>query len=153
LAGQGVASQPVLPYTRYAMVLSAAITIFVGVQAPQAVSLDLRFRTLPLYLSRPLGRDDYVQAKYGALSLGLFILMAVPILIMYVGSLFAEFPAGRETGDAALALVGAMLYALVLSGIALVIASATTRRGFGIAAIITVLALSYAIVPALQGWI
>ncbi len=153
LAGQGVASQPVLPYTRYAMVLSAAITIFVGVQAPQAVSLDLRFRTLPLYLSRPLGRDDYVQAKYGALSLGLFILMAVPILIMYVGSLFAEFPAGRETGDAALALVGAMLYALVLSGIALVIASATTRRGFGIAAIITVLALSYAIVTALQGWI
>jgi ABC-2 type transport system permease protein len=153
LAGQGVLSEPVLPYTRYAMVLSAAITIFVGVQATQAVSLDLRFHTLPLYLSRPLSRDDYVRAKYAALSLGLFILIAVPILIMYTGSLFAEFPVGRETGDAALALAGAMLYALVLAGIALVIASTTTRRGFGIAAIITVLVLSYAIVTGLQGWI
>jgi ABC-2 type transport system permease protein len=152
LAGQGAVSEPVLPYTRYATVLSAAIAIFVAVQAPQAVSLDLRFRTLPLYLSRPLGRDDYVQAKYAALSFGLFLLMAVPILIMYIGSLFAAFPIGRETADAALALVGALLYALVLGGIALVIASATTRRGFGIAAIITVLALSYAIVSALQGW-
>lgn len=153
LAGQGAVTEPVLPYTRYAMVLSAAIAIFVAVQAPQAVSLDLRFHTLPLYLSRPLDRADYVRAKYAALSLGLFLLIAVPILIMYIGSLFAEFPAGRESGDVALALAGAVLYALVLAGIALVIASATTRRGFGIAGIITVLALSYAIVNALQGWV
>lgn len=153
LAGQGVASEPVLPYTRYPMALSAAIAIFVAVQATQAVSLDLRFHTLPLYLSRPLARADYVRAKYAALTLGLFLLMAVPILIMYIGSVFAEFPIGRESGDAVLALIGAMLYALVLGGIGLVIASLTARRGFGIAGVIAVLALSYAIVTALQGWV
>ncbi|HEX6337429.1 MAG TPA: hypothetical protein VFZ85_10775 [Jiangellaceae bacterium] len=153
LAGQGVASEPVLPYTRYPMVLSAAIAIFVAVQATQTVSLDLRFHTLPLYMSRPLARVDYVRVKYAALALGLLILMAVPILIMYVGSLFAEFPIGRETGDVALALIGASLYALVLAGIGLMIASLTARRGFGVAGVIAVLTLSYAIVSALQGWV
>jgi ABC-2 type transport system permease protein len=153
LAGQGAATEPVLQYARYPIVLSAAIAIFVAVQATQAVSLDLRFHTLPLYMSRPLTRADYVRAKYAALTLGLFLLMAVPILIMYVGSLFAEFPIGRETGDVVLALIGAMLYALVLGGIGLVIASLTARRGFGISGVIAVLTLSYAIVTALQGWV
>lgn len=153
LGGQGAATEPVLQYPRYPIVLSAALAIFVAVQATQAMSLDLRFHTLALYMSRPLARADYVRAKYAAMALGLFLLMAVPMLTMYAGSLFAEFPIGRETGDVALALIGAGLYALVLGGIGLVIASLTARRGIGIASVIAVLSLSYAIVTALQGWV
>jgi ABC-2 type transport system permease protein len=150
-AGQGVVSEPPLAYTSYAMVMQAAIAIFLATQAPQAVSLDLRFNTVPLYFSRPLERVDYVAAKYGALAMGVFILLAVPILIMYVGALLAEFSFGGETADVAVALAGALMYALVLSGVCLLIASTTARRGFGVAAIITVLALSYTVVTALQG--
>lgn len=150
-ASQMQLTEPLLPYTRYAMVTQAAIAIFVAVAAPQAVSLDLRFHTLPLYLSRPLERDDYVRAKLAALATAVFILIAVPLLVMYLGALAAEFDAGTQTAEFLEALAGAVLFAAVLSGIALVIASLTARRGFGIAAIITVLAFSYTIVTSLQG--
>ncbi|GAA4432953.1 ABC transporter permease [Georgenia halophila] len=149
-SGQGQLTEPVLAYTRFAMVTQAAIAIFVAVAAPQAVSLDLRFHTLPLYLSRPLERVDYVRAKYAALTTAVFILIAVPLLIMYVGSLAAEFDAGTQTVEVAQALVGAALFAVVLAGVGMLIASLTARRGFGIAAIVTVLALSYAVVTGLQ---
>jgi ABC-2 type transport system permease protein len=151
LGGQGQITQPPLPYTRYAMVTQAAIAIFLAISAPQAVSLDLRFHTLPLYLSRPLARVDYVRAKLTALATATFILIAAPLLVMYLGALLAEFDAGAQTLDVLQALLGALAYSVVLSSIALVIASWTKRRGFGIAAIITVFALSYGIVSGLQG--
>jgi ABC-2 type transport system permease protein len=146
-----VTSEPVLPYTRYAVVLQAALTIFLAAQAPQSVSRDLRFKTVPLYFSRPLERIDYVAAKYAALAAALFVLLAVPLLIMYAGALLGGFPFGPQTGDLALGMVGAALFALVLAGVGLVIASLTGRRGFGVAGIITVLALSYAVVSSVQG--
>lgn len=152
-AGQGTLTEPPLPYARYAMVIQAVLAIFVAAQAPQAASLDLRFRTLPLYFSRPMERTDYVVAKYAALAIGVFILVAVPLLLMYAGALLGELPAGSQTVDVLLALAGAALFALVLSGIGLVIASLTARRGFAVAGIITVLTLSFAIVSALQGLI
>lgn len=149
--GQGLVTEPLLAYTRYAMVTQAAIAIFVAVAAPQAVSLDLRFHTLPLYLSRPLERTDYVRAKLAALTTAVFLLIAVPLLVMYLGALAAEFDAGTQTVEFLEALAGAVLFAVVLSGVSLVIASLTARRGFGIAGIITALAFSYTIVTSLQG--
>ena len=151
LAGQGAATGPVLPYTRYAMVTQAAIAIFLAVAAPQAVSLDLRFHTLPLYLSRPLERVDYARAKLAAVATAVFLLIAVPLLVMYLGALAARFDAGEQTLDLLQALVGAALFAAILSSLAVLIASLTSRRGFGVAAIVTVLALSYGIVSSLQG--
>ncbi|CAM3764249.1 ABC transporter permease [Isoptericola cucumis] len=150
MAGQGMIAEPVLPYTRYAMVTQAAVAIFVAVAAPQAVSLDLRFHTLPLYLSRPLERVDYVRAKLAALATAVFLLLAAPLLVMYLGALAAGFDAGTQTVELLQALAGAVLFAAVLSGIGLVIASLTARRGFGVAAIMTVLALSYAVVTSMQ---
>ncbi|GAA1992213.1 ABC transporter permease [Isoptericola halotolerans] len=147
----GQLSGPVVPYTRYAMILQAALAIFVAVAAPQSVSLDLRFHSLPLYLARPLARADYVRAKLTALTTAVFLLLAAPLLVMYLGSLAAGFDAASETADVAQALLGALLYAAVLSSVSLVIASLTSRRGFGIAAIVTVLVLSYSIVSSMQG--
>ncbi|MFC8597186.1 ABC transporter permease [Isoptericola sp. NPDC057191] len=150
LAGQGAITGPVLPYTRYAMVTQAAVAIFLAVAAPQAVSLDLRFHTLPLYLARPLERVDYARAKLSAVATAVFLLLAAPLLVMYLGALAAGFDAGRQTVDLLEALVGALLFAAILSGVAVLIASWTARRGFGVAAIVTVLALTYAVVTSLQ---
>lgn len=140
-----------LAYSRYAVVTQGILTIFVAAQAPASLSRDLRFKTVPLYFSRPLERSDYVLAKFGGLAAALFLLLTAPLLIMYVGALLAEFPAGRETGDVLLALVGAAVFAVVFAGVGLVIASLTPRRGLGVAAIITLFALSFAAVSALQG--
>ncbi len=149
--GAGITSELVLPYSAYTFTTQAILTIFVAAQAPVSLSRDLRFKTVPLYFSRPIERSDYVLAKLGALSVALFLLLAAPMLIMYVGALLAELPAGRETGDLLLALLGAVVFSVVFAGIGLLIASLTARRGFGVAAIITVFALSFAAVSALQG--
>lgn len=146
-------TEPVMPYTRFAMVTQAALAIFLAVAAPQAVSLDLRFHTLPLYLSRPLERGDYVRAKLGALTVAVFLLVAVPLLVMYLGALAAQFDVSEQTAQFLQALVGAALFAAVLAAVSLVIASLTGRRGFGIAGIITVLTLSYAVTSTLQGMV
>lgn len=150
-AGMGQITGPVVPYTRYAMIMQAALAIFVAVAAPQAVSLDLRFHSLPLYLARPLERVDYVRAKLAATTTAVLILLAVPLVVLYLGSLAAGFDAGRESVDLAQALLGAVLFSAVLASLSVLIASFTARRGFGIAAIVTVLALSYSIVSSLQG--
>ncbi len=125
----------------YIFALSSAITIFLAAQAPVMVSRDLRFRTMPLYLSRPLTRNDYVLAKYGAMSTALFILIAVPQTALFIGALLGKMEFWPNAKDWASGLLGAVLLSLVLSGIGLLIASVTPRRGFGVAAVITVLLL------------
>ncbi|WP_053204846.1 ABC transporter permease [Jiangella muralis] len=149
--GAGITSELVLPYSAYTFTTQAILTIFVAAQAPVSLSRDLRFRTVPLYFSRPLERSDYVLAKFGGLATALFLLLTAPLLIMYVGALLAEFPAGRETGDLLLALLGTVVFAVVFAGVGLVVASLTPRRGLGVAAIITVFALSFAAISTLQG--
>lgn len=140
-----------IPYTRYAVVTQAAIAIYLAAQAPVLFSRDLRFRTVTLYFSRPLTRLDYVIAKYFALVAALMILMTAPLLVMYGGGLLAKLPAGAQTTAFLEGLVGAFLFALVFAGIGGLISSLTARRGFGVAAIITVLTVSYGGVSTLAG--
>jgi ABC-2 type transport system permease protein len=135
---------PTLPlgYTEYVFALQVAVVIFVGSQAPAAMSRDLRFRVAPLYFSRPITRAQYVQAKYAGLATALFVLMAVPLTLLFVGALLAELPLEDQVRDYLRALIGAVVLALVLAGIGLVIAALTPRRGLGVAAVVGVLLVS-----------
>ncbi|MFI2414001.1 ABC transporter permease [Streptomyces sp. NPDC018947] len=139
-----------LDYTRYAIVLQAVISLFVAAQAPQSVSRDLRFKTVPLYFSRPIETADYVRAKYAALASALFILTAAPLLVLYVGALLAKLDFADQTKGFAQGLVSVALLSLLFGGLGLVIASVTPRRGFGIAAVIAVLTITYGAVSTLQ---
>jgi ABC-2 type transport system permease protein len=139
----GVTGADKLPveYTQYPFILWPAISIFLAAQAPASVSRDLRFRVMQLYFSRPLSRDDYVRAKFAALASALLILVAVPVVVLYAGALLAKLPFWAQTRGGLEGLATAVLAAVILSGIGLVIAAITPRRGFGVAAIITVLLL------------
>jgi ABC-2 type transport system permease protein len=138
-------------YTRYAVLLQAVITLFVASQAPQSVSRDLRFKTTPLYFSRPIERVDYVAAKYAALTTALFLLTALPLLILYVGALLAKLDFTDQTAGFAKGLVSVLLLSLLFAGIGLVIAAVTPRRGFGVAAIIALFVITYGAVSSVQG--
>ncbi|MER7489365.1 ABC transporter permease [Streptomyces sp. NPDC126497] len=139
-----------LDYTRYAIVMQAVISLYVASQAPQSVSRDLRFKTVPLYFSRPIETADYVRAKFAALASALFILTAAPLLVLYIGALLAKLDFTDQTKGFAQGLVSVALLSLLFAGIGLVIASVTPRRGFGIAAVIAVLTISYGAVSTLQ---
>ncbi|MFZ4298373.1 ABC transporter permease [Streptomyces cinereoruber] len=140
-----------IEYTQYAIYLQVVIGIFLASQAPQSVSRDLRFRTVPLYFSRPIERADYVLAKYGAMTSALFILTAVPLLIMWIGSMLAKMDFAEQTKMFGQGLVSVALLSLLFGGIGLVMAALTPRRGFGVAAVIGVLTISYGAVSTLMG--
>ncbi|MXM65686.1 ABC transporter permease [Streptomyces sp. HUCO-GS316] len=137
-------------YTRYAIIMQAVISLYVASQAPQSVSRDLRFKTVPLYFSRPIETADYVRAKYAALASAMFVLTAAPLLVLYVGALLAKLDFADQTKGFAQGLVSVALLSLLFAGLGLVIASVTPRRGFGIAAVIAVLTISYGAVSTLQ---
>ncbi|MFC7791561.1 ABC transporter permease [Streptomyces cinereoruber] len=140
-----------IEYAQYAIYLQVVIGIFLASQAPQSVSRDLRFRTVPLYFSRPIERADYVLAKYGAMASALFILTAVPLLIMWIGSMLAKMDFAEQTKMFGQGLVSVALLSLLFGGIGLVMAALTPRRGFGVAAVIGVLTISYGAVSTLMG--
>jgi ABC-2 type transport system permease protein len=138
-------------YSGYALYLQPIISIFVAATAPQAVSLDLRFRTVSLYFSRPIERGDYVAAKFAALTAALFVFTATPVVILYVGALLAKLDFTDQTTGFAQGLVFSALFAALYAGIGLALAAVTPRRGFGIAAVIAVLTIPYVLVNALMG--
>ena len=124
----------------------AVVIIFVAAQAPELVSRDLRSHVLPLYFCRPLRRGDYPLAKYLALTGALLLLVEVPLLIMYVGSI-ASAKNGSAVWSQTRALIPGLgvglMYAVLMAAIGLVLASFTGRRAYstGIVAIACVLTL------------
>ena len=141
----------IVPYSTYPLTVQLLISVFVASQAPALVSRDLRFRTLTLYLARPLRRTTYVLVRMASLTAATFILIGLPLLLMYVGGLLADLPVGRESERIVQALVGALLLSGCLAGPAAVVAALTTRRGLAIAAIIVVLLVSFVVVSSIQG--
>ncbi|MGW0706496.1 ABC transporter permease [Streptomyces sp. NPDC002643] len=139
-----------IKYTEYAVIMQAVIGLYVASQAPQSVSRDLRFKTVPLYFSRPIETADYVRAKFVALASALFILTTVPLIVLYVGALLAKLDFTDQTKGFGQGLVSVALLSLLFAGIGLVISAVTPRRGFGIAAVIAFLTISYGAVSVVQ---
>ncbi len=128
-----------LSYTAYPQALSLIVSLFVASRAPYCVSRDLRHGVMPLYLSRPMRRNDYVFAKFAGLALALFAILAAAETLLFVGALLAKLAVGAQITGYLQGLAVSVLYALVLTSIGLVIAAFTPRRGLGVVAIITVL--------------
>lgn len=139
-----------LEYTRYALYLQTVIALFLAAQAPQSVSRDLRFRTVPLYFSRPVERVDYVVSKYAALASAMFLLTAAPLVVLYAGALLAKFDFADQTKGFAQGLVSVALLSVLFAGVGLVVAALTPRRGFGVAAVIALMTISYGAVSTVQ---
>lgn len=139
-----------LDYTRYAIVTQAVIGLFLAAQAPQSVSRDLRFKTVPLYFSRPIERIDYVLAKYGAMASALFVLTAAPLVVLYIGSLLAKMDFAHQTKGFAQGLISVALLSVLFGGLGLVMAALTPRRGFGVAAVIATMTITYGAVSTVQ---
>lgn len=69
------------------LTLSMILILLVG---PELISQDLRFNALPLYLSRPLRRIDYLVGKLGVIAAFLGMVIIVPSLVAYaLGLLFS----------------------------------------------------------------
>jgi ABC-2 type transport system permease protein len=128
-----------IAYGAYVLNLQVLVSVYVAAQAPVSVSRDLRFGVMSLYFSRPMERIDYVVARCAALTTAVYVLLALPLTILFAGALLAELPLGEQLPDYLRAMAAAALLAAVLAGLGLLIAAVTPRRGLGVAAIVAVL--------------
>ena len=77
----------VVHYDTYVAPLRVLVmTIFIAAQAPELVSRDLRSHVLPLYFARPVRRIDYPLAKLAAFVLACLIMIDIPELLLYLGT-------------------------------------------------------------------
>jgi ABC-2 type transport system permease protein len=130
------------------------MTVFVAVQAPELVSRDLRSRVLPLYFARPIKTIDYPLAKYLAFTAACLVMMEVPLLLLYGGSI-ANVHGGAAVWAQTRALIPGLLvglmWAVVLAAISLFLASLTGRRAFATGAVAIFFLLTFTLAEILLG--
>jgi ABC-2 type transport system permease protein len=114
------------------------LLVFLAAQAPEVVSRDLRSHVLPLYFARPIRRADYPLAKLAAFFLACLIMIEVPLLLLYLGTV-SQVHGGSAIWAQTRALIPGLLlgvaWAAVLSGLGLLLASFTGRRAFATGAV------------------
>ena len=128
------------------------MTVFVAVQAPELVSRDLRSRVLPLYFARPIKTIDYPLAKYLAFTGACLVMMEVPLILLYGGSI-ANVHGGSAVWGQTRALIPGLLvglmWAVVLAAISLFLASLTGRRAFATGAVAIAFLLTFTLAEIL----
>jgi ABC-2 type transport system permease protein len=107
--------------------------LFIAAQAPEVVSRDIRSHTLPLYFARPIRRIDYPGAKLAAFFLACLIMLEVPLLLLYLGTV-AQVHGGSavwtQTRQLFPGLLLGVAWAAVLSALGLLLASLSGKRTF-----------------------
>jgi ABC-2 type transport system permease protein len=114
------------------------LLLFIAAQAPELVSRDLRSHCLPLYFARPIRRIDYPAAKLAAFVIALLAMIEIPLLLLYLGTIIQAHGGSAiwsETRALIPGLLLGVLWALVLAGLGLLLASFSGRRAFATGAI------------------
>jgi ABC-2 type transport system permease protein len=148
--------EQLIPYWRFPGNFWLLVVLFCAVVAPELVSRDLRANVLPLYVSRPLTRVDYALAKLAAMISAGWLLLAAPITVMLLGGVFSVDGLQKvldEIGDWGQGLLVALIFAIVLGGLSLVVASLAGRRGVAaamVAALFLIFQPAYGIVVGLS---
>jgi ABC-2 type transport system permease protein len=121
--------------------MSVLMVIFLAVSAPELISRDLRAKVLPLYFARPVGRFDYVGAKFVALVTATWMAVGLPLVVVFAAVAFDVDRIGDVWKEFTL-LLGGLAYVLVLAiinaAVAMLIAACTGRRAFAAGGIVGV---------------
>ena len=133
----------------YYGIIGILLVIFCAVVAPELVGRDQQTKTLSLYFSRALRRQDYALAKFFAMLTGMLSITLLPQLLMFVGNGLAGDDFGgylSDTwGDIPSIIGSALLLSSVFAGIGLAIASQTSRRAYSTVGILAAFLLTFAI--------
>jgi ABC-2 type transport system permease protein len=140
-------------YDTYVPVLRILVLLlFVAAQAPELVSKDLRSHTLPLYFARPIRRADYPAAKLAAFFLACLILVDVPVLLLYLGTV-AQVHGTSAIWAQTRALIPGLLmglaWAALLASLGLWLSSLSGRRAFATGGTVIFLFLTYTLATLL----
>lgn len=107
--------------------------VVVGLVAPRLISYDLRSRGYLLYLSRPLTPWEYVFGKAGVVFFLLFMMTAVPAILIYLVGLLLSTDAWAisQTWDLPLRiLVASLILMIPTTAVALALSSLTQESRY-----------------------
>ena len=146
--------QIAMTYLQYVDGLAIPIVLFLAVVGPEIVCRDLRARVLPLYFSRPLRRSDYALAKLAAMISAVWLLLAAPLLLMFLGGVFDQTGgasgAWNEFTDFLGGLGYAAITAVVLGAFAVPLASLSSRRAVSAVVIAAAFTVTTPIIGVVQ---
>lgn len=125
------------------------LTLLIG---PQLVSRDMTNNALPLYLSRPFSRAEYVLGKMSVLLILLSLITWIPILLVY---LFQSYLEGwswftQNLRMAGAIFVGSWIWILLLALLSLAISSWVKWRIAASAALIGIIFIPAAFAGAIN---
>jgi ABC-2 type transport system permease protein len=118
---------------RYYAFVTAALTLFATLAAPEALCPDKRSHLLGIYLASPLTRSSYLLAKAAAVATAIMVVTIGPPLVLLTGEALQN--AGPRGFGAFMQTLGQTLgaglaLATIFTALALVIPSLTDRRAF-----------------------
>ncbi len=138
-----------LGYADYFNYVQGMVVLFCAAQAPELVSTDQQHRVLPLYFSRALRRQDYAAAKLLAMIAALWILVLVPMVLLFIGHISAATDVGlalkAQGANVVPVLASTLAVAAVLGSLAVALASLTPRRALASAVIFGIVILTTAV--------
>jgi len=120
----------------------AAIVLFTGLVAPEALVRDRRDGMFSMYLSTPLTRLTYLLSKVASVTGVLSIIVLAPTLLYLLALTFASAGpegAGNWIGVLARIIVSGMAASLVYALISMAASSVTDRRAFASVAVVMVM--------------
>lgn len=143
--------QVLINYLQYCDAIGTPLLLFVAIVAPELVSRDLRARTLPVYFSRPIRRTDYALVKLAAMISAMWLVLAGPLLLIYLGGVFTPHTdVLHETEDFIGGLGYAAIYSIIFSSLAILVASLASRRAVAAGVIVAVFLVPAPVVGVLQ---
>jgi ABC-2 type transport system permease protein len=138
--GQRLADASPVRYATYFSVISPLVMLFCAAQAPELFGRDQRYGVVPLYFSRELSRTDYATTRMLGLIVAVLAVVAVPQLLLFVGRVLAapDLRSGVELELPSLppVLLQGTLTAVLLGGLAAVVAAWTPRKAYATTMII-----------------
>jgi ABC-2 type transport system permease protein len=124
----------------YLQVIFVILILFVAAVGPELVGRDLRFRTLSLYFTRPLERDDYALARLAALTTATLAVTLVPQAVLVIGNALAANDAWEyvreEWAEVPRVIASGAIAAAYAAALGLAIACHTHRRAFAMGGIV-----------------
>ncbi len=132
----------------YYGIIAILLIVFCAIVAPELVGRDQQTKTLSLYFSRALRRQDYALGKFAAMLTGMLSITLLPQLLMFIGNGLAGNDFGdyfRDNWEDIPSVIGsALLLSSVFAGIGLFVASQTSRRAYSTVGILISFLLTFA---------
>jgi ABC-2 type transport system permease protein len=136
-------------YAEYYEFALAPLALFAAVVAPLLVCPDRRDGVLSLYAARPITATDYVAARWTAFFTVLAAVVCAPEAILFLWNLLDSSDTGtwlRENWDIVPRFLAASVaFAVLLTTLALLVASFTTRRAYAAIGTLAVLFVGSAV--------